>query len=46
MIPLALGQAATVRVGLAYGRRRRDGVALAGWTAFGLSTAFMARWRR
>jgi MATE family multidrug resistance protein len=42
MIPLALGQAATVRVGLAYGRGDRDGVGLAGWTAFGLGTAFMA----
>jgi MATE family multidrug resistance protein len=41
MIPLALGQAATVRVGLAYGRRDSDGVTLAGWTAFGLGTAFM-----
>lgn len=42
MIPLALGQAATVRVGLAYGRRDSTGIALAGWTAFALSTAFMA----
>jgi multidrug resistance protein, MATE family len=42
MIPLALGQAATVRVGLAYGRRDSSGIALAGWTAFALSTAFMA----
>lgn len=42
MIPLALGQAATVRVGLAYGRRDASGIALAGWTAFALSTAFMA----
>jgi len=42
MIPLALGQAATVRVGLAYGRRDQAGIGLAGWTAFGLSTAFMA----
>lgn len=41
MIPLALGQAATVRVGLAYGRRDSAGIGLAGWTAFGLSTAFM-----
>ena len=41
MIPLALGQAATVRVGLAYGRRDQAGIGLAGWTAFGLSTAFM-----
>ena len=42
MIPLALGQAATVRVGLAYGRQDSHGIALAGWTAFGLGTAFMA----
>ena len=42
MIPLALGQAATVRVGLAYGRRDPDGMARAGWTAFGLGTTFMA----
>ena len=41
MVPLALGQATTVRVGLAYGRRDPKGVALAGWTAFGLGTAFM-----
>jgi MATE family multidrug resistance protein len=41
MVPLALGQATTVRVGLAYGRRDPAGIALAGWTAFGLSTAFM-----
>jgi MATE family multidrug resistance protein len=42
MVPLALGQAATVRVGLAYGRRDRDGITLAGWTAFALGTVFMA----
>jgi MATE family multidrug resistance protein len=41
MVPLALGQAATVRVGLAYGRRDAHGIGLAGWTAFCLSTAFM-----
>lgn len=41
MVPLALGQATTVRVGLAYGRGDRDAIGLAGWTAFGLSTAFM-----
>lgn len=41
MIPLALGQAATVRVGLAYGRQDHPGIGLAGWTAFGLSTVFM-----
>jgi MATE family multidrug resistance protein len=42
MVPLALGQAATVRVGLAYGRGDRDGITLAGWTAFGLGTIFMS----
>jgi MATE family multidrug resistance protein len=41
MVPLALGQAATVRVGLAYGRGDHDGITLAGWTAFGLGTIFM-----
>ena len=41
MIPLALGQAATVRVGLAYGRKDADGIALAGWTSFVLSIGFM-----
>ncbi|WP_222949804.1 MATE family efflux transporter [Sphingomonas sediminicola] len=41
MVPLALGQATTVRVGLAYGRQDRKGIGLAGWTSFGLSTAFM-----
>ena len=42
MIPLGIGQAATVRVGLAYGRHDRDGIHRAGWTAFWLATAFMA----
>jgi len=41
MVPLGLGQAVTVRVGLAYGRRDRGGIAIAGWTALGLSVAFM-----
>jgi MATE family multidrug resistance protein len=41
MIPLALGQAATVRVGLAFGRKDRDAIARAGWTAFVLGTLFM-----
>ena len=36
-----MGQAATVRVGLAFGRGDQRGVGLAGWTAFGLGTAFM-----
>lgn len=42
MVPLGLGTAATVRVGLAYGKGDKSGVARAGWTAFALSTAFMA----
>jgi MATE family, multidrug efflux pump len=42
MVPLGLSQAVTVRVGLAYGRRDRDGIARAGWTAFTLGVSFMA----
>lgn len=42
MVPLGIGQAATVRVGLAYGRRDRQGINRAGWSAFWLATAFMA----
>ncbi|HEX9932933.1 MAG TPA: MATE family efflux transporter [Allosphingosinicella sp.] len=41
MVPLGLGQAVTVRVGLAYGRQDRRGIAIAGWTALGLSVGFM-----
>jgi MATE family multidrug resistance protein len=41
MVPLGLGQAVTVRVGLAFGRRDPAGVAIAGWTALGLAVAFM-----
>ena len=42
MIPLGLGQAATVRVGLAYGAGDSGGLARAGWTAYGLSAIFMS----
>jgi MATE family multidrug resistance protein len=42
MVPLGLSQAATVRVGLAFGRRDRTGIARAGWTAFVLGVSFMA----
>ncbi|MDB5541399.1 MAG: family efflux transporter, partial [Devosia sp.] len=42
MVPLGLGMAATVRVGLAYGRGDAEGVRLAGWTAIFLGTGFMA----
>jgi multidrug resistance protein, MATE family len=42
MVPLGLSQAVTVRVGLAFGRRDRDGIARAGWTALALGVSFMA----
>ncbi|ODT79361.1 MAG: MATE family efflux transporter [Pelagibacterium sp. SCN 64-44] len=41
MVPLGLGIAATVRVGIAYGRRDREGIRKAGWMAFLLGTGFM-----
>jgi MATE family multidrug resistance protein len=41
MVPLGLGMAATVRVGLAYGRGDNEGVRKAGWTALAIGTAFM-----
>jgi MATE family multidrug resistance protein len=41
MVPMGLSQAATVRVGLAFGRRDRAGVARAGWTSFALGVGFM-----
>jgi len=37
MVPLGLGMAATVRVGLAYGGRDEAGIRRAGWTAFALA---------
>jgi MATE family multidrug resistance protein len=42
MVPLGLGQAATVRVGIAYGRGDRDGIHKAGWSALAMGTGFMA----
>ncbi len=42
MVPMGLGQAATIRVGLAYGRKDAAGITLAGWTGFVLGTGFMA----
>ncbi|MGP8119023.1 MAG: MATE family efflux transporter [Xanthobacteraceae bacterium] len=42
MVPLGLGQAATVRVGLARGAADCDAIARAGWTAFSLAITFMA----
>lgn len=41
MVPLGLGQAATVRVGLGYGRKDPEALRRAGWTAFMLGTGFM-----
>src|SRR5258708_2188426 len=42
MVPLGIGHAASVRVGRALGRRDREAIRLAGWTALGLATVFMA----
>src|SRR3954454_1081406 len=42
MVPLGLGQAATVRVGLALGRKDPAGITRAGWTAWVLGVGFMA----
>jgi len=41
MVPLGLGQAATVRVGLALGRGDKSGITRAGWTAWVMGVAFM-----
>lgn len=41
MVPLGLGQASTVRVGLALGRGDRAGIGRAGWTAWLLGVGFM-----
>jgi MATE family multidrug resistance protein len=40
MVPLGLGMAATVRVGLAYGAGDRAAIGRAGWTALGLAMIF------
>ena len=42
MVPLGLGQAATVRIGSALGRGDRPGITRAGWTAWLLGVGFMA----
>jgi multidrug resistance protein, MATE family len=41
MVPMGLGQAVTVRVGLFHGRRDPAGIGRAGWTAFVLGVGFM-----
>jgi MATE family multidrug resistance protein len=40
MVPMGIGQAATVRVGIAYGRGDRAGVGRAGWLALMIGTGF------
>ncbi|OCC03035.1 MATE family efflux transporter [Labrys sp. WJW] len=41
MVPLGLGQAATVRVGLAYGAGDQHAISRSGWTAYVLGVGFM-----
>jgi multidrug resistance protein, MATE family len=41
MVPMGLGQAATVRVGLGHGRGDPAAISRAGWTAFALGIGFM-----
>jgi MATE family multidrug resistance protein len=40
MVPLGLGMAVTVRVGLAFGAGDKAGITRAGWTAFALAVAY------
>lgn len=42
MVPMGLSHAATVRVGLAYGRKSAEGVRKAGWVSLIIGTGFMA----
>jgi MATE family multidrug resistance protein len=42
MVPMGIGQAATIRVGLAHGAGDRAQVARAGWTALALGTLYAA----
>ncbi|RYE56793.1 MAG: MATE family efflux transporter, partial [Hyphomicrobiales bacterium] len=42
MVPMGIGMAATVRVGIAYGRRDLAGISKAGWASLTLGTGFMA----
>jgi multidrug resistance protein, MATE family len=41
MVPMGIGQAATVRVGLGYGRGDREAIRRSGWAAYGLGVGFM-----
>lgn len=42
MVPLGINQAATVRVGLAFGARDAEGIRRAGWTSYAIGVGFMA----
>jgi MATE family multidrug resistance protein len=42
MVPLGVNQAATVRVGIAYGAGDPAGVSRAGWVGYGVGVGFMA----
>ncbi len=42
MVPLGLGQAVTVRVGIAYGAGDNAGVSRSGWVAYAMGVSFMA----
>jgi MATE family multidrug resistance protein len=42
MVPLGLAQAATVRVGIGYGRRDPEMISRAGWTNFTVAVGFMS----
>jgi multidrug resistance protein, MATE family len=41
MVPMGIAQAATIRVGIGYGRGDADAIHKSGWTAFALGTGFM-----
>ncbi len=41
MVPLGISQAATIRVGIAYGAKDRQWIARAGWASFVLAMGFM-----
>lgn len=41
-VPFGVGQAATIRVGYAFGARDKDRIKLAGWVALTIGTGFMA----
>jgi MATE family multidrug resistance protein len=42
MVPMGIGMATTVRVGMAYGRKDPEAFRRAGWTGLGLGMGFMA----